>query len=112
MHPSSNEAASWQNRHLSARCQQQGVASEELQLILEAADGAAPVGGSCVSITLSRKAVAGLRAEGTAVACLDRIGKRAVVIGGDGTPITLLIPTGRNGRRYRHGRASRSWARH
>jgi hypothetical protein len=116
MHQSLDETPSCQNRHLRTRCQQRGVLARELQVLLEEADCLAAVGGSCVSMTLTRSAVATLRAEGraegTAVAYLDRVGKRAVVIGGDGTAITVLIPSRRKGRRYRHGRTGRSWVWH
>jgi hypothetical protein len=116
MHQSSDETVPWKNHHLRTRCQQRGVIQRELQALLDAADRLVPVGSSCVSMTVSRSAIAALRAEGraegTAVAYLDRVGKRAAVTDVDGVPITVLIPSRRKGRRYRHGRIGRTWARH
>ena len=115
MQQSSDETVPWKNHHLRTRCQQWGVIQRELQALLDAADRLVPVGSSCVSVTVSRSAIAALRAEGraegTAVAYLDRVGKRAAVIGVDGVPITVLTPSRRKGRRYRHGRIGCTWAR-
>lgn len=94
------------DRHLRKRCQQRGVRKRELHMILDAADRHVPLVGGRVSITLSHRAVAVLRAEGVAPAELERVRRRAVVVDADGYPITVIIPFGRRGRSYRR-RASR-----
>lgn len=104
-----DRTASLENHHLRTRCQQRGVPRRDLQALLDGADHLVPVGRNCVAMTLSRHGAAALQAEGTAVADLDRVRRRAVVVDGDGTPITLLIPSRRRGRPYRHGRIGRSW---
>ena len=99
-----------QSRHLRTRCQQRGVTNKELHAFLDAADRLVPVGRSCLALTLSRHATAAFQAEGIVVAGLERAQRRAVVIDGDGRPITIMVLTHRCGRRYRHGRTGRSWA--
>ncbi len=96
-----------ENHHLRERCQQRGVLKHELHMLLDTADRLVPVGGGCVSMTLSRSTVAALRAEGVAAADLERARRRAVVIDVDGDPITVVIPSGRHGRCYRRGVAGR-----
>jgi hypothetical protein len=110
MDRSVDKTVSWENTHLRTRCQQRGILKRDLQTLLDAADHFVPVGRGCLAITLSRRAAIALRSEGIAGADLDRAQRRAMVIDGDGSPITLLIPSGRQGRRYRHGRTGRSWA--
>jgi hypothetical protein len=110
MNQSMGNSATRQNRHLRTRCQQRGVTTQELHALLDAADHLVPVGRSCVAMTLSRHAAVALQAEGIPTACLERARRRAVVVDGDGTPITVLIPNGRHGRRYRHGQTGRSGA--
>jgi len=95
------------DRHLRKRCQQRGIPKREFETLLEVGDRLVPIGGGRVSVTLSRSAVAAMRAEGTACTSLDRAARRAVVIGADGTPITVLIPSGRHRRHYRRGLAGR-----
>ena len=104
-----NNKAPILNRHLGTRRQQRGITKQEFNALLDAADRLVSVGHGCVAMTLSRHAAAALQAEGTAVGSLERVRRRAVVIAGDGTPITVLIPTGRRGRRYRHGQTG--WSR-
>ena len=91
-------------RHLHNRCQQRGVRNLELQALLELADRVVSVGAGRMSMTLSRNALAALRMDGITGVDLDRVARRAVVCSEDGTPITVLIPSGRSGRRYRRGR--------
>jgi hypothetical protein len=95
------------DRHLRKRCQQRGVPKRDFQTLLETADRLVPVGGDCMSATLSRSAVVAMRAEGAASTSLDRAGKRAIVFNADGTPITVLIPSGRYRRHYWRGLTGR-----
>ena len=110
MNQGMDDPAPRQNRHLSTRCGQRGVTKRELHTLLDAADHLVPVGRSCVAMTLSRRAAEALQAEGIAAAGLERARRRTVIIDGDGTPITVLVPTRRHGRRYRRGQTGRSWA--
>jgi hypothetical protein len=97
--------------HLRKRCQQRGVPKRDFQTLMETADRLVPVGGGRVSATLSRSAVVAMRAEGTACTSLDRAARRAVVFDADGTPITVLIPSGRYRRHYWRGLTGRRWIR-
>jgi hypothetical protein len=97
--------------HLRLRCQQRGVPKRDLYMLLDAADRLVPVGGGRVSLTLSRVEAAALRAEGLAVADLERARRRALVVDADGHPITVITSFGRYGRRYRHGIVRRRRAR-
>jgi len=99
------------NCHFLRRCQQRGVPKREFQTLIEAADRLVPVGGGRVSATLSHSAVVAMRAEGTACTSLDRAARRAVVFNADGTPITVLIPSGRYRQHYRRGLTGRRWIR-
>ena len=107
MHERVARGAPQRYRHLRKRCQQRGVRKRELETLLDVADHLVPVGAGRMSVTLSRKAVVAQRAEGIAVADLERAAKRAVVIDPDGTPITVLVPSGRRGRCYRRGPGAR-----
>jgi hypothetical protein len=83
----------------------------DLKFLLDTADHSVAVGRGCQSITLSRTGAVALRAEGAAVADLDRACRRAVVVDEMGRPVTLLHFIRGKGRRYRHGQTGRSWAR-
>ena len=89
------------NRHVRERCQQRGVRKHDLDLLFEEGDRDAPVGDGRVSITLTRKAAAALRAEGIASAVLDRTRRRAIIIDQNGNAITIVVPSHRRGRCYR-----------
>jgi hypothetical protein len=91
------------DRHLSKRCQQRGVDRREFAILFNFADQLVPVGGGRTAMTLSRSAVVALKAEGISIHGLDRARRRAIVINADGKPVTILIPSGQGGRRYRHG---------
>ena len=89
--------------HLRDRCRQRGVAIRELLTLFEEADRLVPVGGGCVSLTVSRRAAASLLAEGIDIAVVERVCRRAIVAAPNGAPMTILVPQGRRGRRYRRG---------
>jgi hypothetical protein len=88
-------------RHLRKRCQQRGVPKRDLNILLDWADRVVPVGGGRVVITLTRQAAILLLAKGTAASLIDRARKRALVVNADGDVITVVVPSGRRGRRYR-----------
>jgi hypothetical protein len=73
----------------------------DLELLFDEGDRDVPVGDGRVSITLTRRAAAALRAEGIAAAVLDRARRRAIIIDQNGNAITIVIPSRRRGRRYR-----------
>jgi hypothetical protein len=89
------------NRHLRERCQQRGVRKHDLGLLLEEADREVPVGDGRVSLTLTRRAAAMLRAEGVVTAVVERTRRRALIIDRDGNAITIVVPSRRRGRHYR-----------
>jgi hypothetical protein len=98
-------------RHVLKRCQQRGAPMRDLQFLLDMGDHSVAIGRGCQSITLSRTGAVALRAEGTAVADLDRACRRAVVVDEIGRPVTLLHLIRGKGRRYRRGQTGQSWAR-
>jgi uncharacterized protein len=87
------------------------VRKHDLETLLDGADRVVAVGAGRISITLTRRAVAALRAEGVAVGVLERARRRAVVIDENGETITVVIPSGRRGRHYRRGARRRRRAR-
>jgi hypothetical protein len=95
--------AAWQSHHARTRCQQRGVHSRALRALLIYADRHVHIGSSCTAITLSRTGAAELRREGCSDGDVDRAMRQAAVIGPDGTLVTVLVPSGRRGRRYRCG---------
>jgi hypothetical protein len=93
------------DRHLLTRCQQRGIPKRHLETLLKTADRIVPVGRGCASLTLTRSGVDAMRAEGVDCSSLDQIARRAIIIDAVGTPITILIPSGKHRRRYRRGLA-------
>jgi hypothetical protein len=98
--------------HGRTRARQRGMTLRMMAAMAALADHAVPVGGGCVSLTLSRAAAEEARAEGFAPALLDHLRRRAMVVADNGELVTLLIPDRQRGRRYRraagHTRARRT----
>ncbi|MCG7354509.1 hypothetical protein ACX4M5_10640 [Roseomonas mucosa] len=87
--------------HGRARARHRGTTQSMMAALAALADLDVPVGGGCVSVTLSRTAAEEAQAEGCPPALLDRLRRRAMVVADNGDLVTLLIPHRRRGRRYR-----------
>ncbi|WP_146255402.1 hypothetical protein [Azospirillum sp. TSA6c] len=103
-------------RYLSAhgrtRTQHRGTTLRIMAAFDALADHDVPVGGGCVAITLTKAAAEEAQAEGCPPALIDSLRRRAMIVADNGDLVTLLIPYGRRGRRYRrtagHTRARQS----
>jgi hypothetical protein len=95
--------------HARARARQRGTSHAVFGVMLEAADQVVPIGGACVALGLSRRAAAEARAEGVDVGLIERARRRALVVGENGTIVTVLVKRGARGRRYsrRHAGVAR-----
>ena len=91
--------------HARARCQQRGVKSEIVSLIVECADRRRHVGGGCLSLSLTPDRVEGLRRKGLISSTIaDRLARMAVVVdAATRTVITVIVGRGRRMKRYRSG---------
>jgi hypothetical protein len=98
-----DDPAIQQTKHMRTRCQQRGVNSGSLRALLGCADCLVHVGGNCSAMTLSRAGVATATELGYSHGEIDRARRRAVIVDGEGVPVTILVPSGKRGRRYRRG---------
>ncbi len=87
--------------HGRVRARHRGTTHNMMATLAALADHGVPVGGGCISVTLSRAAAEEALAEGYPPALLDRLCRRAMVVADNGDLVTLLIPHRRRGRRYR-----------
>lgn len=92
-------------RHSEKRARQRGIRKDDLETLLTWGDVEAQVGDGAVSITMSRQAIAELKAEGVPPAKLSKLDKLAVVMTDDGMVKTVMVlrNSGRDKRRYRRG---------
>lgn len=86
--------------HARKRIRQRGVAVSVAEFLLEHGDIYRHAGDGAVSVSMSQDAATMLLAEGADVESVSRARKLAAVLGVHGL-VTVLRPTGRNGRRYR-----------
>lgn len=76
------------SRHAAARCQQRGVAADVVPLILEYGD-AAHVGRGCMRFLMTSAALGRLPIDAATPAVREKLAGCYVVIGDDGTVITV-----------------------
>jgi hypothetical protein len=87
--------------HAKGRMQKRSIRNADLVLLLFGADREAWVGGGCVALSISRKRLSELRAEGFSPSVIERAAKIAAVEASGGGIVTVLRPRGYRGRRYR-----------
>jgi hypothetical protein len=88
--------------HAEDRLRQRGIGREILALIVAHHDLAIPVGSGCVSLTVSRRALQGLLADGLLpVRFADKVCSVAVITEeATGLVVTVMHLHGRSARRY------------
>jgi hypothetical protein len=92
-------------QHAKLRMRQRGVKLEILRTLMSLSDRAVCVGRGCVALTISRDGLAELKADGVPPAILDAVRRNTVVVGDDGSVLTVAKHfDGRKGRSYRRGR--------
>jgi len=89
--------------HAEIRANQRGVTRKALDAVMDFADLAAPVGGGCTAIRLSRERLADRDLRASLGRCADRLGGLTVLVADDtGQVVTILRDAGgAAGRRYR-----------
>lgn len=89
-------------RHANLRCCQRGLRQRDLAHLVDLADQSVVTGNHCTTLWLSQKGVPELRGEGCPPGILARLTRHRVVLGGDGSVVTVLAGTRRRsrGRRF------------
>jgi len=93
--------------HARSRCATRGIPPGVASLLLHHGDLALHAGEGCVSVRLGREAAAMLVAEGTDPDTVARACRLTAVLSDRGV-VTILRPSGREGRRYRRQFSTRA----
>lgn len=91
-------------RHASVRARQRGIDGDRLEMFLALADVDVPVGDGCVALSISRRLKRDRDIRAAFGPMLDRVADIALVMGEDGTVVTVMHDRGHGAaRRYRRG---------
>jgi hypothetical protein len=101
MHASDRRPDLLMSAHGRRRAAARGFRSTVLANLAEIADREVPVGGGCVAISASARAIASARLDGLAPEEVERLRGRVLVLGPEGGLVTALVMHRRRGRHYR-----------
>jgi hypothetical protein len=92
-------------RHAELRMRQRGFTLDMVKTVISASDRAKSVGNGRTALTLTRHALADMRADGIPAAVIDSARRCVIIVAEDETVVTVAKNLdGRRGRPYRRGR--------
>lgn len=95
------------SRHAQKRCRQRGVRIQDARLLLEQGRREHSVRGGATSLMLGADGRDDLLAAGVPPDLVAKLGRLALVLGPSGLVATVVVPSRRQGRRYRRGMTGR-----